>query len=63
MEYMIVHRGKEIYRLRFTHEADGVYLLTEEPIIFYAVHGWPADRVMAWLEQRNFESYWERDND
>lgn len=63
MEYMIAHREGEIYKLRFKYETDELLYL-EAPIgIFLTIHGWEAGKVMAWLEERSFEHYWERDND
>ena len=62
MEYMIVHRAGEIYKLRFKYETDLCYLVSE-PGIFHTIHGWEAGKVMGWLEERGFTYYWERDND
>lgn len=63
MEYMIVHRAGEIYKLRFKYETDDRYYLITDSSIFYAIQGWEAGKVMTWLEERGFEYYWERDND
>jgi len=63
MEYMIVHRGDEIHKLQFESEEDGVLFLVSEPGIFHSIHGWVAEKVMKWLEERDFQHYWERDED
>jgi rhamnogalacturonyl hydrolase YesR len=63
MEYMIVHRAGEIYKLRFKYETDELLYLEANTGIFYAIHGWEASKVMGWLEERNFKYYWERDGD
>lgn len=63
MEYLIVHRAGEIYKLRFKHEADDLYYLETNVAIFYPVYGWELDKVKGWLDERGFEYYWESDHD
>lgn len=65
MEYLIIHRGDSIYRLRFDREGEELYYkqLTNDAIIFHPVNGWLAHRVMNWLDDRGFEYNWEGNND
>lgn len=63
MEYLIVHRAGEIYKLRFKCETDELLYLSSDPGIFYSINGWEVERVMTWLEERSFEHYWERNAD
>lgn len=64
MEYMIVHRANEIYKLRFKYETDDLLYLEPHPsaCVFNPIIGWEAGKVKTWLEERNFEHYWERDS-
>jgi len=65
MEYMIVHRDDAIYKLRFKCETDELLYLEPHPsaCVFHPIIGWEASKVMAWLEERNYEYYWESDHD
>jgi len=63
MEYLIVHRGDEIHRLVFKLEADGLLYLETNGPVFNTVYGWESERVLSWLEERDFEHYWESDHD
>lgn len=66
MEYLVVHRAAEIYKLHFEYQpvigGEELFLVTNTGI-FYPVYGYSATRVMNWLDDRGFEYYWERDND
>lgn len=64
MEYMIVHRAGEIYKLRFRYdEISKRCYLESNPGIFYPIFGWEAGKVIDWLQERSFEYYWETDHD
>lgn len=63
MEYLIVHRAGEIYRLRFDREGEDLFLSINTPGLFYPVHGFSDARVKNWLDDRGFEYYWETDHD
>lgn len=64
MEYMIVHRDDVIYRFRFRlHANDRLLLEPRIELVFQPIQGWDAERVKAWLVERNFEYYWEGYND
>lgn len=62
-EYLIVHRAGEIYKLRFQFQAPDFVRLTTDISIFYPVYGWELSKVLTWLDERNFEYYWETDHD
>ncbi len=65
MEYMIVYRKDEVYKLRFKCETDELLYLEPHPsaYVFHPIIGWEYGRVMTWLEERGFEYYWESDHD
>lgn len=65
MDYLIVHRGDSIYRLRFERDGEELYYreLAIDDVIFHPVDGWLAHRVMNWLDDRGFEYHWEGGND
>ena len=60
MKYMIVHRGDTIYRICFVRETDDLYYLETGIGVFACIYGWESERVMKWLDKRDFEYYWER---
>lgn len=63
MEYMIVHRGDTVYRIRFIRETDDLLYLETNISVFLPINGHESQHVMSWLEARFFEHYWEKDHD
>lgn len=64
MEYMLVHRGTEIYKLTFRLRAnDRLLLEPHDNVVFSPIQGWEAERVKVWLVDRGFEYYWEGYNE
>ena len=64
MEWMIVHRNGAIYRLRFKlEEIDEHVLIGEVPELFQSIKGWDVNRVMTWLDEHDYDYYWESSHD
>lgn len=61
--YLIVHRAGEIYKLRFVEAEPDLWVASNLTGIFYPLEGWTAALAMNWLDERNFEYYWEDGDD
>lgn len=63
-KYLIVSRDDYIHRLCFKQGDTGLWIcVIFNGSCFYPINGWEYERAAAWLDDRNFLYYWEKDHD